>query len=174
MHVFRNTNNAVKAVHQILRIVRYSELFLSWFSHGVLENQDTVSSAIHGQTLMEITMTSNQKVSRMIIMLSMNFLVYVIYDLLQTGICRLSTVWLSACINKHNSSQQTQNICTTFIQRRPNVFDVCLTLYKCYTNVSCLLGLSPAESNWFELFKLPRRIYAHAWHMLNTIQLNIV
>ena len=24
----------------------------------------------------------------------------------------------------------------TFIQRRPNVLDVCLTLYKCYTNVS--------------------------------------
>ena len=31
------------------------------------------------------------------------------------------------------SSQQTQNICITFIQ--------CWTLYKCYTNVLCLLGL---------------------------------
>ena len=31
--------------------------------------------------------------------------------------------------------QQTQNICTTFVQRRPNVFHVCQTLYKCYTNV---------------------------------------
>ena len=37
-------------------------------------------------------------------------------------------------------SQQTQNICITFIQRRPNVFDVGPTLYKCYTNVLCLLG----------------------------------
>ena len=37
-------------------------------------------------------------------------------------------------------SQQTQNICTTFIQRRPNVFDVGPTLYKCDTNVLCLLG----------------------------------
>ena len=36
-------------------------------------------------------------------------------------------------------SQQTQNICIKFIQRRPNVFDVGPTLYKCYTNVSCLL-----------------------------------
>ena len=37
-------------------------------------------------------------------------------------------------------SQQTQNICITFIQRRPDVFDVEPTLYKCYTNVLCLLG----------------------------------
>ena len=37
-------------------------------------------------------------------------------------------------------SQQTQNICITFVQRRPNVFDVGPTLYKCYTNVLCLLG----------------------------------
>ena len=27
----------------------------------------------------------------------------------------------------------------TFIQRRPNVFDVGPTLYKCYQNVLCLL-----------------------------------
>ena len=39
-----------------------------------------------------------------------------------------------------NYSQQTQNICITFIERRPNVFDVGLTLYKCYTNILCLLG----------------------------------
>ena len=37
-------------------------------------------------------------------------------------------------------TQQTQNICITFIQRWPNVFDVGPTLYKCYTNVLCLLG----------------------------------
>ena len=35
--------------------------------------------------------------------------------------------------------QQTQNICITFVQRRPNVFDAGPTLYKCYTNVLCLL-----------------------------------
>ena len=36
-------------------------------------------------------------------------------------------------------SQQTQNICITFVQRRLNVFDVVPTLYTCYTNVFCLL-----------------------------------
>ena len=41
---------------------------------------------------------------------------------------------------KVKTTQQTQNICITFIQRRPNVFDVGPTLYKCYTNVLCLLG----------------------------------
>ena len=41
-----------------------------------------------------------------------------------------------------SSSQQTQNICITFIQRRPSVFDVGPTLYKYYTNVLCLLGCS--------------------------------
>ena len=34
---------------------------------------------------------------------------------------------------------QTQSICITFVQRRPNVFDVGPTLYKYYTNVLCLL-----------------------------------
>ena len=38
-------------------------------------------------------------------------------------------------------SQQIQNICITFVQRRPSVFDVGPTLCKCYTNVLCLLGL---------------------------------
>ena len=38
------------------------------------------------------------------------------------------------------NSQWTQNICITFIQRQTNVFDVGPTLYKCYTNVLCLLG----------------------------------
>ena len=34
------------------------------------------------------------------------------------------------------------NICITFIQRRPNVFNVGPMLYKLYRNVLCLLGLS--------------------------------
>ena len=39
-------------------------------------------------------------------------------------------------------SQQTQNICITFVQRRPSVFDVVPTLYKYYTHDLCLiLGL---------------------------------
>ena len=36
--------------------------------------------------------------------------------------------------------QQTQHICITFVQRRPNVYDVGPTLHKCYTDVLCLLG----------------------------------
>ena len=38
------------------------------------------------------------------------------------------------------ASQQTKNICITFVQRRPNIFGVGPTLLKCYTNVLCLLG----------------------------------
>ena len=37
-------------------------------------------------------------------------------------------------------NQKTQNICITFVQHRPNVFDGGPTLYKCYTNVLCWLG----------------------------------
>ena len=37
-------------------------------------------------------------------------------------------------------SRQTQNICITFMQCWTNVEDVGPTLYKCYTNVLCLLG----------------------------------
>ena len=38
------------------------------------------------------------------------------------------------------TSQQTQNICITLMQRRRNVLEVDPTLYKCYTDVLCLLG----------------------------------
>ena len=43
---------------------------------------------------------------------------------------------------KKQGSQQTQNICITFIQRRPNVFDVGPTLYKYYTECFVFAGLS--------------------------------
>ena len=38
-----------------------------------------------------------------------------------------------------DTSQQTQHICITFMQRRPDVFDVGPTLYKCYTIFLCLM-----------------------------------
>ena len=58
-------------------------------------------------------------------------------------------------------SQSTQNICIKFIQRRPNVFDVGPTLYKCYTNVLCLLG-------YWLLLILPRpRSYKYHPHFTN-------
>ena len=44
----------------------------------------------------------------------------------------------TACV-PHNPPQQTQNFCITYVHSRPNVFDVGPTLYKCYTNVLCLL-----------------------------------
>ena len=40
-------------------------------------------------------------------------------------------------------SQQTQNMCITFVQRRPSVKDVGSMFYKCYTNVLCFAGMLP-------------------------------
>ena len=40
------------------------------------------------------------------------------------------------------STQQTQNICMTFEQCWTSVEDVGPTLYKCYTNGLCLLGMN--------------------------------
>ena len=45
-------------------------------------------------------------------------------------------------------SQQTQNICISSVQRRPNVFDVGPTLYRWYTNILCLLWfIIPSTTN---------------------------
>ena len=54
-----------------------------------------------------------------------------------------------------HTPQQTQNIYITFVQRRPNGFAVGPTLYKCYTNVSCLLGrwFLCWSTNWLMNFK---------------------
>ena len=56
-------------------------------------------------------------------------------------------------------TQQAQNICITFTQRRPNVFDVGPTLCKCYTNVLCLLSkaqkttrcINPMPAQWWNI-----------------------
>ena len=53
----------------------------------------------------------------------------------------LQSITVRYLLLQANLGQQTQNICITFIQQRPNVFDVGPTLYKCYTNVLCLLGV---------------------------------
>ena len=39
-------------------------------------------------------------------------------------------------------TRSTQHICVTFVQCWTNVEDVGPTLYKCHTNVLCLLGSS--------------------------------
>ena len=46
-----------------------------------------------------------------------------------------------------NTKQQTRNITITFIQRRPNMFNVGPTLHKCYTNILCLLGFSQKKES---------------------------
>ena len=44
------------------------------------------------------------------------------------------------------STQQTQSICITFVQC---VEDVGSALYKCYTNVLCLLGIAAGPNEYF-------------------------
>ena len=48
--------------------------------------------------------------------------------------------------------QWTQNICITFVQRWTNVEDVGSTMYKCYTNVSRLLG------QWISWISAPSKL----------------
>ena len=44
-------------------------------------------------------------------------------------------------VSSYCHSQQTQNMCITFVERRSNVFDVGPALYKSYTHVLFLLGM---------------------------------
>ena len=57
-------------------------------------------------------------------------------------------------------TQQTQNICIAFVQRRPNVFDAGPTLYKCYTNVLCLLGIAGLKASTRHLLADQSRVIA--------------
>ena len=68
------------------------------------------------------------------------FIIHV-YLFLGVHLCKFRVLH-NPCSSQHLVTQQTQNICITFIQRRPNVFDVGPTLHKCYTNVLCLLGMA--------------------------------
>ena len=66
-----------------------------------------------------------------------NIVQFILKAHLSSFVCTFNIIsikWVSYCY----VTQQTQNICITFIQRRPNVFEVGPTLYNCYTNV---LGL---------------------------------
>ena len=62
---------------------------------------------------------------------------------------------VSVCNRRQTScySKQAQNICITFVQRRPNVFDA---LYKFYTNALCFLGWTQPSKHealnqcWFD------------------------
>ena len=63
---------------------------------------------------------------------------YHVYDIPIPAFTRYTDPMLVLCWSGV-TSQQIQNICRTFVQRRTNVFDVGPTLYKCSTNVLSLL-----------------------------------
>ena len=67
----------------------------------------------------------------------------------------LFNVWPTVC----ETFQQTHSICITFVQRRPNVFDVGPTLYKCYTNVLCLLGCQTIKHDRDNVFAEVNELY---------------
>ena len=60
-------------------------------------------------------------------------------------------------------SRQTQNMCITFVQRRPKVFDVGPKLYKCYANVLCLLGWQKRELSTLPLSTAAIHILRIPW-----------
>ena len=60
--------------------------------------------------------------------------------------------------------QQTRNICIAFVQRRLKVFDVGTTLYKCFTNVLCLLG-GTRMRGLFEHLRLIRCFNVFVWSL---------
>ena len=73
----------------------------------------------------------------------------IVLVLVQHGTCYwlfviVSGLWISRHLHRK------QNICMTFVQRQPNVFDVGSTLYKCYTNVLCLLGICAEQHGWLQ------------------------
>ena len=71
----------------------------------------------------------------------------VCWDARVASVCFLSFRHVSMQVQTtHWCSQQTQNICMTFVQCLTNVDDVGPTLYKCYANVLCLLGCNKLRS----------------------------
>ena len=59
--------------------------------------------------------------------------------------------------------------CITFVQRQPNVFDVGPTLYKCYTNILCLLGNASHNGRYKLYVKLRSR---GCWKLCNNVLVN--
>ena len=66
--------------------------------------------------------------------------------------------------------QQTQSICITFVQRRPNVFDVGPTLYKYYKNILCFLGAIFCKAK--KLYLVTLRISPIVCEQVNTEQVS--
>ena len=61
---------------------------------------------------------------------------------------------LPSGLSQQTLSQQTQNICITFIQRWPNVLNVGPTLHKFYTDSLYLLGIA---DNYLPLCKVKKQ-----------------
>ena len=67
--------------------------------------------------------------------------VFLFQNKYSNNLCRSQRKWIfSRLVFLICVTQQTQNICMTFVQCWTSVEDVGPTLYKCYTNVLCLLG----------------------------------
>ena len=58
-------------------------------------------------------------------------------------------------------TEQTQNICITFVPRGPGGFDVGPTLYKCYTNGLCLLR------RWADIVQMLYKWFVFAGYGVN-------
>ena len=74
-------------------------------------------------------------------------------------------------ISDKRSPKKTQNSCITFIQRRPNVFDVGPTLYKCYANV--LLAGVHHGSVFVRAWWMDHMLTQHGYDVMETAHLNI-
>ena len=91
------------------------------------------------------------------------YLQFILLQTIQHQKGLLQFIWRWRIVqNKTNFSlitpQWTQNICITFMQCWANVEDVEPTLYKCYANVLCLLGLSIIKRNLWN---------THHWNFAN-------
>ena len=58
-------------------------------------------------------------------------------------------------LRRMSHAQQTQNICIKCVHRGPTIFDVGPTLYKCYTNVLCLLGDNNTNNVYLDVYLMP-------------------
>ena len=112
-------------------------LAISHWHQGVMPDRDGLSSPPNNQRFPTVWLTG--------IMKGWGYILYsrgleIQRDLLELYCFPLYIVHDSWGHNRCIVSQQTQNICITFVQCWTNVEDVGLMLFKCYANVLCLLG----------------------------------
>ena len=77
--------------------------------------------------------------------------VFLFQNKYSNNLCRSQRKWIfSRLVFLICVTQQTQNICITFVQCWTSVEDVGPTLYKCYTNVLCKLGITSGLVDFHE------------------------